>query len=138
MALVEMTEDLLVGYFTIDEQHRELFARINELHEAITSKRNANEVNMVFSFLESYVIAHFGMEKTMMEKRDYPEKDSHLAKHTHFINEFSKIRDSFNSHSGSEEAWSDATEMEMLLKDWLVNHIKTVDKKLGDFLGAPA
>ncbi len=136
MAFVEMTEDMMVGYFTIDEQHKELFARINELHEAIESKRNANEIDMVFTFLESYVVAHFGMEQSLMEKRDYPERDSHLAKHTHFIDEFSKIRSSFNSHAGSEEAWSDAKAMESLLKDWLINHIKTVDKKLGDFLGA--
>lgn len=136
MAFVEMTEDMMVGYFTIDEQHKELFARINELHEAIESKRNANEIDMVFTFLESYVVAHFGMEQSLMEKRDYAEKDAHLAKHSHFIEEFSKIRNSFNSHTDSEEAWSDAKAMENLLKDWLIHHIKTVDKKLGEFLGA--
>ena len=107
----------------------------NELHDAIESKRNANEIDMVFSFLESYVVAHFGMEQSMMEKREYPDMDSHLAKHTHFISEFNKIRVSFNSHAGSEESWTDAVAMESLLKDWLIHHIKTVDKKLGDFLG---
>lgn len=132
-----MTEDMMVGYFMIDEQHKELFSRINELHEAVKSKRNSNEINMVFAFLESYVLAHFGMEETIMKKKDYPEVDSHLAKHTHFIAEFNKIRNSFNSNSGNEDLWTDAKAMESLLKDWLINHIKTVDKKLGAFLGAP-
>jgi len=142
MPFFEMTEDLMTGNFMIDEQHKELIDRINDLHEAIESRRRVGEIDMVFKFLESYVLAHFGAEEKIMDKRDYPEKEEHKAKHAHFIKEFKKIENSFKLHmesgdgSTDDKSWEDARQMESLLKDWLINHIKTIDTKLGAFLAS--
>lgn len=135
MALVEMTEALKVGYFAIDEQHKEIFEIINELHEGVILKRKKGDIDMAFTFLDSYVKAHFAMEESLMSKRYYPAYDEHKEKHAYFLTTLDKIKKSFNEHDG-DEMWSDLKELELLLKDWFIDHIVNVDKKVGDFLSS--
>lgn len=133
MALVEMTDALKVGYFAIDEQHKEIFEIINELHEGIILKRKKGDIDMAFTFLDSYVKSHFAMEEGLMNKRSYPAYDDHKEKHTYFLTTLDRIKISFNEHDG-DKMWADLKELELLLKDWFIDHILNVDKKLGDFL----
>jgi len=134
MALVEMTKDLETGHFSIDEQHKELFDRINALHDAVEGEKDVSQIETVFDFLENYVIAHFSMEEKLMIKESYPDYEKHKDKHVYFIKEFMEIRDSFTRNKKDNDYWEDVKLMESLLKDWLLNHIKTVDKELGIFL----
>ena len=56
---MEWTTDLTVDDGKIDEQHRELFARITKLVEAIKSKTCKYEIGPTTKFLEEYIIEHF-------------------------------------------------------------------------------
>lgn len=133
MALVEMTDALKVGYFAIDEQHKELFDIINELHEAIEAKRKKGDIDMGFTFLGNYVKAHFSLEESLMIKKSYPAIEEHKSLHVYFLETLDKIKNSFNEHD-DDHIWDDLKELEGLLKDWFVNHIMTIDKKLGKFV----
>lgn len=133
MALVEMTDALKVGYFAIDEQHKELFDIINELHEAIKLKRKKGDIDMGFTYLGNYVKAHFNLEESLMIKKSYPNIEEHKMQHVYFLQTFESIKNSFNEHD-EETIWSSLKELENLLRDWFVNHIMTIDKKLGKFV----
>ena len=135
MALVEMTDALKVGYFAIDEQHKELFDIINELHEAIKEKRKKGDIDMGFTFLDNYIRAHFSLEESLMIKKSYPSIEEHKSQHVYFLDTFNKIKESFNANA-EENIWGGLGELEDLLRDWFINHIMTIDKKLGEFVSS--
>ena len=56
---IEWTADLATGVDEIDNQHKELFQRINNLLEACNHGKGKEEVKKVISFLEDYVITTF-------------------------------------------------------------------------------
>ena len=62
---IEWTEDLATGVNKIDNQHKELFKRINNLLEACNQGRGKNEVEKVIKFLDDYVIIHFSEEENI-------------------------------------------------------------------------
>jgi len=134
MAFIELIDGMLVGEEGIDSQHKELIYKINMLHELIEAKAPKAEIEAIFAFLEHYVADHFGYEEELMEKYNYPETERHKAKHKHFVDEFLKARDGFRAHTG-DQLWPGMSGLESLLKNWLVTHIMTIDKKLGQFLG---
>ena len=63
---MEWTDDLSVGVELIDEQHKELFNRINDLVTAIKSATCTYKLPDVIQFLEDYIVKHFSEEERYM------------------------------------------------------------------------
>lgn len=91
MAL-QWTQALSVGNVEIDNQHKEFFARVNKLMDAMTERKGKEEVGNTIKFLESYVIEHFGTEERHMTKVNYPKFTQHKAEHEEFKNKFAEIK----------------------------------------------
>ncbi len=127
--------DLSVGFDEIDDQHKELFARVNTLLEATSQGKGKEAVGRTISYLGQYVASHFGTEERHMARSQYPEVSSHKAQHVQFTNEFSTIKKKF-------EAEGPTSQLTILIQrqvcDWLINHIGKTDKALGAFLRAKA
>ena len=128
---VEWTPDLGTEVREIDDQHKELFRRIDNLLEAWKQGKATAEVDKVISFLTAYVVEHFGNEEKYMVKYGYTNKVQHLAQHDQFVKSFGRLRDRFANEGVKPELIDDASQ---LLVDWLKNHIKYSDKALGLFL----
>lgn len=128
---IEWSDDLSTGVAEIDNQHKELFRRINDLFDACNQGKGKNEVAVVMEFLESYVVEHFGMEENYMKKYSYAGYSSHLANHTEFIKNFSVLKKDFEAEGPNADI---VIRMNHLLVEWLINHIRKVDKALGAFL----
>lgn len=75
---------LETGITEIDLQHRELFARIDQLLEAMKEGRGRDEVGNVLRFLDAYVVEHFGAEERLMRARAYPQVEAHARQHRQF------------------------------------------------------
>ncbi|MDH4121535.1 MAG: bacteriohemerythrin [Deltaproteobacteria bacterium] len=123
--------DLSIGVELIDNQHKELFVRINNLLDACTQGKGAEEVGSVIKFLEDYVVTHFTDEVGLMTKHRYPEIEGHKALHDQFIQGFNKLKDQFEKEGATINF---VIQVNQVVVDWLVNHISRVDKKLGAFL----
>ncbi len=67
---MEWTGDLAVGINKIDEQHRELFKRINDLLLAIREQRCRAEIDKTIEFLDDYARFHFSEEEQRMGRPD--------------------------------------------------------------------
>lgn len=119
----------------IDRQHQELFKRINALLEAMQAQQGSAAITETLRFLESYVVEHFNMEAGLMTRASYPDKTAHLAEHTAFMKDFSEMKAKFAANPGSTVL---VLQVQKVLCDWLVNHIKRVDTKLGEFLKVKA
>jgi hemerythrin len=128
---MQWTEDLSVGVETIDNQHKELFKRINSLVEAIKQGKCKAEITGVIMFLEDYALSHFGEEETCMEKYSYPPYKDHKEQHAIFMNNLSELRKELED-IGPSYVLSVTTNQ--VVVDWIIDHIARIDKKLGRFL----
>ncbi|MFA7535862.1 MAG: bacteriohemerythrin [Desulfuromonadales bacterium] len=128
---VEWTEQLAVGNETIDNQHKELFLRFNQLLEACRMRMGRENVVEMLSYLDEYVEFHFGEEERLMTRHSYPERESHFAQHRHFVAQLNELRQSMESRGPSLDL---VVTTNQALIHWIVVHIKNVDVRLGTFL----
>jgi len=63
-----LTEDMLLHVSSIDNQHRELCNRIDELSKAIWNGVKPKELSDFVDFLHDYVRLHFNDEQRLMQK----------------------------------------------------------------------
>jgi len=127
------TDDLATGVMVIDQQHQELFKRINALLEACSEGKGKIEVANVIDFLEGYVITHFAAEERYMIKNGYPAYIAHKAQHTEFMDNFSKLKTSFKEEGPGVHI---VVTTNRIVVEWLRTHIRKLDKALAEFLNA--
>lgn len=124
-------DTLSVGIAEIDNQHQELFNRINSLSDAYEKGAVKGEIARIMRFLTDYVIGHFLMEENYMTEYHYPLFTAHKTQHEEFIKAFSDLKSRFQEDSGGMGVLAGTAE---LLGDWWINHINEVDMELGRFL----
>ena len=123
------SKELETGLIWQDFQHRELVINLHRLYKAILEKRDQESVREIVHFLDIYVKSHFGLEEQYMRAHGYPETEQHLKEH-----------DAFRaSYRGLKVFYEEPSELSgtMLcydLNEWVVNHIQTTDRRLGEFL----
>lgn len=128
---IKWTEDLATGIEKIDEQHRELFRRVNELMEACAKGKGKEQVLKTSNFLSEYVVMHFGDEEKIMREKNYPGYEAHKAQHDGFVKRFAEIKEKLGQTGPTVDL---VIKMNNFLVDWLFNHIKKTDKALGAYL----
>lgn len=125
------TDDLSVNVKKIDEQHKELIGKINELFDACKEGKGSKVIGDIIAFLEKYVVFHFSTEEQYMQKYNYPDIEIHRKEHKYFIETFNKIKE---EHITKNEMLLATFKLNDLLIKWLLNHIKKTDKAIGDYL----
>ncbi len=120
---------LLVGYEAIDDDHQKLVDLVNQLHVADLSGAGRPVTMAILDELVDYTSWHFRHEERLMQSNDYPDLRTHKAAHAGLIVRIHEIQNKFKLMD--EQAPS---ELNALVKSWLINHIHEVDKKLADFL----
>ncbi|NPV81727.1 MAG: hemerythrin family protein [Firmicutes bacterium] len=129
--MLKWTDDLSIGIGIIDEQHKELFKRVNNLLSSMSQGRGKEQIGEVLNFLSDYVETHFGTEEKFMGAHGYPEGKAHKGEHGSYIEKLSALRERFGREGQSSLL---AIESQRLLVDWWLNHIGKTDKALGAFL----
>ena len=134
---MEWTKDLSVGIDMIDNQHKELFSRINDLVDAIKQKTCKYKIGDVVKFLDEYILFHFKEEEEYMQKYQYPEYDSHKARHTEFIENFRELKKELPKLEGGKNpgSYDLSVETNQVVVDWILDHIAKVDMEFARFLG---
>lgn len=128
---LQWNQNLSVGVEEIDNQHKELFERVNALISSMTQGKGKSELNRLVDFLDDYVKFHFGTEESYMNKYNYSDYVSHKSFHTEFI----KDLDDFKKELEAQGTNSYLTiKIQKWLCDWLINHISNTDKALGTYL----
>lgn len=123
MEPLKWSHDLDTGIPVIDEQHKRIVEYINELQLA-QETLDKKKVASVIDELVDYTVSHFAFEESLMEQANYPFLSPHQKIHGLFVKKVTKFVDRF-------EAGENVTdEMLVMLKRWLINHIKNED---GDY-----
>lgn len=115
-----------IGISDLDEQHHELTRILNRINSATLNDMPNSEILTLFDGLIEETTGHFEVEERYMSHYGYPEQGAHTKEHTHLVNEAKKMRDRL-SDSGEKLNLQ-------AIRDWLLNHIKTSDKKMADYL----
>jgi hemerythrin len=127
---LQWTQALATGIAEIDEQHQELFRRIDRLLDASIAG-DGIEVTRMLGFLREYVEHHFAAEERFMEEQRYPGLRGHRAEHVQLLEQV-RVLDVEHRASGSSPAT--AAGMHRLLSDWLRTHIGLSDAAMASFV----
>jgi hemerythrin len=131
MGQIEWDDSLSVAIDLIDDQHKMLIERLNDLSAAVEMTKGTSEILKTLGFLIDYTDYHFSAEVGYMKKHNYPGLDAHLKQHEIFEASLKNLVTDFEEE-GATEALS--ASINTLLVNWLVNHIKVVDVLFGTFL----
>ena len=128
MPVFEWKPSYSVGVKRCDDDHRKLFALIQDLRTAILRGKSAQIMDKVVAELEDYSIFHFTAEEALMAEANYPGLEAHRLEHQRFIDSLAKFR--------LEGVASQSYEVLNFMTRWLVDHIKRTDKQYSAHLNA--
>jgi hemerythrin len=128
-ALFAWKPEYSVGHWEIDEQHRKLIAILNSLHEAMLSRKTAQQLSITLNDLVQYTQRHFASEERIMRENQYPAIAAHRKQHDQFTTQVL----GFQAELAAGRA-ALSIEVMHFLKDWLSNHILNEDRAIGSYL----
>lgn len=108
-----------LGHETMDAQHRELMALVDLF------SRSA-DVDALLTKLIAFTQSHFLHEESLFG--DYPDGEDHRRHHRHLMLILTRFAQSYRVTSEPVEPWA------AFLRDWLMNHIRTDDRGLAEYL----
>ncbi|OGU15424.1 MAG: chemotaxis protein [Geobacteraceae bacterium GWC2_53_11] len=126
---LEWDASFAVGVEKYDNAHKVLFNMVNDLADAMQQKKSKEAVGRVLNGLAEYTINHFADEERNFAQTHYPEEIEHKALHKKLLDQVTALIGKFNA--GEPLIAQDVINF---LKDWLINHIKGVDKRYGPHL----
>jgi hemerythrin len=130
---IRWTPALAVGVPAIDEQHQELFLRVDRLVQAMLASDTA-EVARLMDFLGAYVVEHFRMEEALMRRHLYPGSALHKAAHDRFLKDFGDLRARLEIRGAVSFV---TIQLKTWLCEWLVAHVSGTDLALARHLNRP-
>ncbi|MBR0600360.1 bacteriohemerythrin [Sinanaerobacter chloroacetimidivorans] len=125
---VEWTDNLAVGVGVIDDQHKTLFDKANQLFEAGKNNKSKEFISEMLDFLDKYTKQHFRDEESYMKSINYPGYEDQKKLHANFIMELDKLKKEYSASGGNIIVILNANQM---VVDWLLKHISIEDKKIG-------
>ena len=131
MAKIEWNDNLSVGIDVVDEQHKMLIQRLNDLSKAVEMKQGETEIMKTLEFMIDYTDFHFSAEEKHMAEQNYPGLDYQKKQHEEFKSTLKRIVEDFEEEGLTRSL---TTSINTFLFNWLINHIKGVDQKFGKFL----
>jgi len=129
--VIQWDQSLETGFLAIDEQHQELFKRVNEVIEAYNVGKARQEVKKTLQFLEEYVHTHFTMEEELQLQYKYPKYKEHKEMHEYFIKQIAEIKSRYEQNGPKITV---TMALNRILLTWLREHILRVDKAFVDYI----
>ena len=126
---MEWYESYCIGVASIDSQHKEMVRMVSRLQTTLVGGDINLEVANALRFLVDYTKRHFADEEKFMSEINFEELVRHKELHKKLINDVVLIlMDIKKGKTIDPYAFID------FLTDWLVNHIRYEDKKIGKAL----
>jgi hemerythrin len=127
----QWSPDLSVNVDKIDEQHQELFVRINGFLEAVLIGEGIEQLGGIIDFLLEYVDLHFRSEEYFMEQYQYPLYEAHKTEHERLTGEVMQVAQKIKVTQLGRDV---VTGLITLMGNWIVEHVQKMDKNLGRYL----
>jgi hemerythrin-like metal-binding protein len=112
-----------VGVDIFDQEHKQLAELVTRLHTTLVTNRDRDLARQLLESLIAQTRVHFAHEEAVLETAVYPERTAHFAEHAVLLRELQDLLRQF--HAGNLSALA----LPMFLKNWLIPHIQTSDRK---------
>ena len=124
MALIEWDNTLSVGISSIDDQHKQLIALLNELNEAMKQGKAKEILSTVLKEVIDYTAYHFSTEEKYMDQVQFAGAFTHRIEHKKLVDK------ALNLHKEVDAGKLMVTiEVMNFLQNWVTDHILGTDKK---------
>lgn len=129
MSLMKWTQESYGTNVEIcDNQHKELFDRVNTLNDAVLGG-NRSEIGDRLDNLIDYVVEHFQSEERLMEERGYAGLHKHRQEHENLVSTCADLQGRFHAKEVEIEEGTMS-----FIKNWLDHHIPVIDRSYGPAL----
>ena len=127
MPTIQWDQSMATGVDSVDAQHKQLIAWLNDLLAAVSQGRAGSEIQGLLDQLGTYSTTHFGHEEECMVRYKCPAAEQNLLAHKDFVVTLAALREDFE-RNGATARLVVRVEVEMLR--WLTTHIKRTDTQL--------
>lgn len=128
MTLIEWKDEFSLGVASVDHEHRELIALINELHRDAESGAGHDRVVASLGEIFAQIAAHFALEERFMRDSRYPAFRDHKTDHEALLDQLRDIMDRVEDDGSYDQ---DGLSRE--LGRWFTEHFRTHDARLHRF-----
>ena len=111
----------------VDQQHQELFKRVNMLSQTLEVEEDAEEVIYFMEFLEGYVRKHFKCEEEIMERKKCSACKLNKNEHAEFLKLYAGFKERF-SIEGPSQQFGEA--LAVNIRNWIRANLAATDTKL--------
>jgi len=126
-------EKMLIGVPEIDEQHHNLVNALSELMTACAQDQGEDVIHRTLLFIVDYTQEHFRDEERIQAKYRYPLLEKHKKQHSGFILTVGELMNDYERTRSTNDLIANTSK---ILIDWVMEHIRTEDKKIGDYIRA--
>lgn len=130
--LARFDESIMTGNKMIDEQHRELIEKINQLVQSCEQGREKVKAIKMLHYLADYADLHFNEEEALQERIQYPGLLEHRQKHEDFRRSVSELFEMLEEEEGPSEKFVEAVHRNVT--EWLYGHIKGFDVSVASYM----
>ena len=130
MSLLEWKPEYSVGIASMDDEHREMIALINDVYAKLGTSPDADTIEDCLEEIFKTISLHFALEERIMREQGYDEYEDHKEDHEDLLDEIRDLMDAFvNSPTQG------ARMLEERLSDWFAQHFASFDARLHGKLG---
>ncbi len=123
-----------LGVPVVDEQHRELFQRVDAfmkiLRYTASWEEKVQRVNETLEFMKVYVVEHFRDEEEYQQRIGYPGYELHKQNHTDMVNYVLQFTEEYEKSGYSEQLMQ---QFAGKLLAWLINHVAAEDQRIATY-----
>lgn len=130
MSLLEWKPEYSVGIASMDDEHREMIALINDVYAKLGTSLDADTIADCLDEIFNTVSLHFALEERIMREQGYDEYEGHKEDHEDLLDEIRDLMDEF-----VDKPTQGARMLEERLSDWFARHFATFDARLHGKLG---
>jgi hemerythrin len=130
---MEWDESLAIGHDVIDGQHHALFNRVADFVSSVRQDHDYSRINSVIDFMDNYVRYHFDSEEQYMAESGYPFLPLQAQQHRRFSSYLAGFKQEVERDLSGHPTFL-LFRTQVLVIDWLVNHVSKLDKHFGKFL----
>jgi hemerythrin len=128
---IKWEESFSLGMEELDNQHREMFSRFNDLITACTTGSGREEALRMVEYLNSYAAAHFTKEEELQHQYGYPNSSRHKEEHDAFVRELSSLEQQFREQGPVPRLVATTNHVVAV---WLIDHISRLDAEFARYL----
>ena len=129
---IEWKPSLTVFVDEIDDQHKQLYIRMDAFLESVLRGDGQKEVGQTLKFLIDYCVVHFGTEELYMKRHNYPAYAAHKKAHEDLTASVLGMQREIEQGLTSQHILALVNQ----LGAWVTDHIEKMDKALGAYLGS--